>query len=111
VVSSLVDSPVYAASVFCALSLHDALPIWPIDSVRPGPDRGVGHHGGAHRRSRGPVGAVAALSCSATGPGPWHRLGRELWIGYEPDRKSTRLNSSHGSIPYAVFCMKQTRRR
>src|SRR3989337_3512858 len=24
-----------------------------------------------------------------------------------PDRKSTRLNSSHGSISYAVFCLKQ----
>src|SRR2546429_6042122 len=25
------------------------------------------------------------------------------WLG---DRKSTRLNSSHGYIPYAVFCLK-----
>src|SRR5207245_6073577 len=25
----------------------------------------------------------------------------------EPDRKSTRLNSSHGSISYAVFCLKK----
>src|SRR3989337_3383869 len=25
-----------------------------------------------------------------------------------PDRKSTRLNSSHGSISYAVFCLKKT---
>src|SRR5207245_10915529 len=24
------------------------------------------------------------------------------------DRKSTRLNSSHGSISYAVFCLKKT---
>src|SRR5207245_10687397 len=27
----------------------------------------------------------------------------------EPDRKSTRLNSSHGSISYAVFCLKKKR--
>src|SRR6266542_5812680 len=27
------------------------------------------------------------------------------------DRKSTRLNSSHGSISYAVFCVKNTRWR
>src|SRR6266852_3968934 len=27
------------------------------------------------------------------------------------DRKSTRLNSSHGSISYAVFCLKNTKRR
>src|SRR5438309_7924121 len=25
----------------------------------------------------------------------------------EPDRKSTRLNSSHSSISYAVFCLKK----
>src|SRR5207245_7155792 len=26
---------------------------------------------------------------------------------FERDRKSTRLNSSHGSISYAVFCLKK----
>src|SRR5699024_11481905 len=29
-----------------------------------------------------------------------------LWIP-QPDRKSTRLNSSHVSISYAVFCLKK----
>src|SRR5256886_13631326 len=29
-----------------------------------------------------------------------------LWQG-EPDRKSTRLNSSHSQISYAVFCLKK----
>src|SRR5215204_6637070 len=33
---------------------------------------------------------------------PHHRLGREL-----RDRKSTRLNSSHTVISYAVFCLKK----
>src|SRR2546422_1552355 len=28
-----------------------------------------------------------------------------------PDRKSTRLNSSHGYISYAVFCLKKKKRR
>src|SRR5690242_21434246 len=28
-------------------------------------------------------------------------------IGFCPDRKSTRLNSSHMSISYAVFCLKK----
>src|SRR5438128_4709951 len=36
---------------------------------------------------------------------------RDLEIGpdgsFELDRKSTRLNSSHGSISYAVFCLKK----
>src|SRR5207245_6675352 len=29
-----------------------------------------------------------------------------LWAMIRGDRKSTRLNSSHGSISYAVFCLK-----
>src|SRR4051812_49554326 len=28
-------------------------------------------------------------------------------VRHEPDRKSTRLNSSHMSISYAVFCLKK----
>src|SRR2546422_6449171 len=28
-------------------------------------------------------------------------------LSTEPDRKSTRLNSSHGYISYAVFCLKK----
>src|SRR2546422_3910733 len=31
--------------------------------------------------------------------------------GCEGDRKSTRLNSSHGYISYAVFCLKKKKRR
>src|SRR2546422_5859120 len=30
---------------------------------------------------------------------------------WERDRKSTRLNSSHGYISYAVFCLKKKNRR
>src|SRR5258708_27469674 len=29
------------------------------------------------------------------------------WTGYKGDRKSTRLNSSHQIISYAVFCLKK----
>src|SRR6266542_1683551 len=47
---------------------------------------------------------------------PALRCGRERLYGRAPpfdhawvprDRKSTRLNSSHGSISYAVFCLKK----
>src|SRR5687768_17805108 len=31
----------------------------------------------------------------------------EVRIGLGQDRKSTRLNSSHGYISYAVFCLKK----
>src|SRR5437763_1615 len=41
-------------------------------------------------------GGVAAALVSITNPG--------LWFG---DRKSTRLNSSHRCISYAVFCLKK----
>src|SRR5205085_3212010 len=30
--------------------------------------------------------------------------------GLRPDRKSTRLNSSHSQISYAVFCLKKKKR-
>src|SRR3712207_7792855 len=33
--------------------------------------------------------------------------GRERVIRYVGDRKSTRLNSSHANISYAVFCLKK----
>src|SRR5207245_8455215 len=32
-------------------------------------------------------------------------------IVHKPDRKSTRLNSSHGSISYAVFCLKKKKKK
>src|SRR5438128_4841633 len=35
------------------------------------------------------------------------RLTRPRARRYGQDRKSTRLNSSHGSISYAVFCLKK----
>src|SRR5690348_18051260 len=37
-----------------------------------------------------------------------HRGGRRRRDGQTRDRKSTRLNSSHPSISYAVFCMQKT---
>src|SRR2546429_5622851 len=45
-------------------------------------------------------------------PGLWHRPRRcchRPWHRQRsgPDRKSTRLNSSHGYISYAVFCLKK----
>src|SRR2546430_11479918 len=38
-------------------------------------------------------------------PHVWRRSSRPLRP--RPDRKSTRLNSSHSQISYAVFCLKQ----
>src|SRR5438477_10887794 len=38
-----------------------------------------------------------------------HRSLYEIWM--ELDRKSTRLNSSHMSISYAVFCLKKKKKK
>src|SRR5690625_5779594 len=34
-----------------------------------------------------------------------------LFVGHSLDRKSTRLNSSHVAISYAVFCLKKKKQR
>src|SRR3712207_7168477 len=34
-------------------------------------------------------------------------IGRTRGLGSHVDRKSTRLNSSHANISYAVFCLKK----
>src|SRR2546422_7171845 len=38
-------------------------------------------------------------------------LGLPDFVGVRTDRKSTRLNSSHGYISYAVFCLKKKKKR
>src|SRR5439155_20858016 len=51
----------------------------------------------------------AKTSASAAGPGWWSSMARSSpWgaISFS-DRKSTRLNSSHVAISYAVFCLKK----
>src|SRR5690625_7153629 len=38
------------------------------------------------------------------------RVPVHVQLGGRPDRKSTRLNSSHVAISYAVFCLKKKKR-
>src|SRR5204863_9284453 len=76
------------------LSLHDALPISP---PRPG------------RRS---APAFLHLHAQSSRPAGWWPR-RPRWGPYRRaarDRKSTRLNSSHVEISYAVFCLKKKRK-
>src|SRR5207245_7538887 len=40
-----------------------------------------------------------------------HTVGFGSNHDYDLDRKSTRLNSSHGSISYAVFCLKKKKKK
>src|SRR5687768_18532301 len=85
----------HAPTSIHTLSLHDALPISPPRPLEPrgspvvawprrtGTDTAADPHP--------PTFQVAPESFGGTSPGT--------------DRKSTRLNSSHGYISYAVFCL------
>src|SRR3712207_8182254 len=92
-----------ATTEIYTLSLHDALPICPSCSAA---HLGAGHI--RHERN------------TTRPPGRRHLL--QVWnfrLGYPgldsacelsnrtEDRKSTRLNSSHANISYAVFCLKK----
>src|SRR3712207_8695906 len=58
---------------------------------------------GSVRAARGPAGAARAPRSRMGNRGPGVRHG----AGERVDRKSTRLNSSHANISYAVFCLKK----
>src|SRR5690242_21878767 len=75
------------------LSLHDALPI--CRPRQPRPDRGD------RRRGAAPPEPLHLADLPRLRV---HPAGRR-----QVDRKSTRLNSSHMSISYAVFCLKKKR--
>src|SRR2546429_7343914 len=69
--------------------------------------------GGAPRYSRDipstldPMGVVGWMADGGSFAALDDRSGiRNLWT-FPLDRKSTRLNSSHGYISYAVFCLKK----
>src|SRR3712207_7369136 len=73
--------------------LHDALPIFWFQNPLPGAGRA--------RRSTVPASFEDCLEGLET-------TGREVELGgADLDRKSTRLNSSHANISYAVFCLKK----
>src|SRR5690242_21438004 len=72
-----------ATTEIYTLSLHDALPI----SSGEGADHVI------HKLGR---------DAARTTPAGWRRNCVRM-----TDRKSTRLNSSHMSISYAVFCLKK----
>src|SRR5258707_14903385 len=79
-----------ATTEIYTLSLHDALPIL------------------ARRHRLGAaivVEAAAGLLAEPTGLDILHQQRARPVFGV--DRKSTRLNSSHANISYAVFCLKK----
>src|SRR5437762_8419835 len=90
-----------APTVFYTLSLHDALPIY-----------GRRDLGGNALRPwlRGRLASRAGGTGASDAERHARRLmwdGLMMWDGFSTDRKSTRLNSSHRCISYAVFCLKK----
>src|SRR2546422_4518877 len=61
---------------------------------------------GGHFCSGGDVKTMRTRHTAAEGRGRVELLNR-LVLRLVRDRKSTRLNSSHGYISYAVFCLKK----
>src|SRR3712207_6856411 len=55
------------------------------------------------------VGATVGLPARIVVP-PDHRCVDRIEEAGEEDRKSTRLNSSHANISYAVFCLKKKKK-
>src|SRR5713101_1249341 len=62
-------------------------------------------------RAAGPAGARRRGGAGGAGPDPRGRHEARLPRAHGPDRKSTRLNSSHMSISYAVFCLKKKKKQ
>src|SRR5688500_19955106 len=83
------------ATQLATLSLHDALPISPPGTPRNDPPRPAPRHAVPREESAGRRAPT--------------RRGRHLLMirTRAGNRKSTRLNSSHLVISYAVFCLKK----
>src|SRR2546430_13768982 len=81
-----------ATTEIYTLSLHDALPIWQRDHRRRRDLDEPGGYDQVERRRHG------------------HREQPDRLRLPERDRKSTRLNSSHSQISYAVFCLKKKKK-
>src|SRR3712207_7792073 len=79
-----------------------------IGQVRPH-RRGREDHGGGLNGAADEA-CVAVLQYRRPGGAarPLRRMGRPDALGR--DRKSTRLNSSHANISYAVFCLKKKKK-
>src|SRR5206468_12751783 len=87
------------------LSLHDALPILEVARREIERDLVVGGAGKRSERHAGQHDLLGAVF-RATNRIWETRVGQRDLAPLE-DRKSTRLNSSHDQISYAVFCLKK----
>src|SRR5205807_7274222 len=92
------------------LSLHDALPIF--ENSGPAPSQGCIRPAGPASRKENTMAKYLLLKHYRGAPAPVNDVPMDQWKPDEVeahcrDRKSTRLNSSHLVISYAVFCLKK----
>src|SRR5689334_23465389 len=63
----------------------------------------------------GRTGTFVDRFCEEAGIAVEWEIGEKVWraagTAFQGDRKSTRLNSSHSSISYAVFCLKKKKKK
>src|SRR5690606_41380493 len=103
--------PTTTPPVLSPLALHAALPIC-LDAQLAAPGRdldgvaALAAGGAGQAGHRHPVLQLVAAATAAGGPGRGQGHAGERRIAAQ-DRKSTRLNSSHVKISYAVFCLKK----
>src|SRR2546430_16321713 len=88
-----------ATTEIYTLSLHDALPISTLVATVGTEPFAIYHF--HHLVLYSPLANVIAVPISAMWTLPWGVV----------DRKSTRLNSSHSQISYAVFCLKKKKKK
>src|SRR5438132_9215029 len=89
-----------ASTEFYTLSLHDALPI-SISNIKF--DKVIVWENGQNGQSA----TSGFLQNLARSLPPMMQILKDVGGVELPDRKSTRLNSSHTVISYAVFCLKK----
>src|SRR5205807_7267246 len=99
-----------ATTALSTLSLHDALPISGAYAVQAPHPRAVSECRGMGRRRRVRRRGGGALPLRRSGVGAHRGPGSVARGDSAQDRKSTRLNSSHLVISYAVFCLKKKTR-
>src|SRR3712207_8348784 len=92
-----------ATTEIYTLSLHDALPI--SRAIWDDPFRGAERSDSDDNRRRSPTAIVLTQAEHDGDHSPPQGSGGG--IRRDRDRKSTRLNSSHANISYAVFCLKK----
>src|SRR5207247_5213247 len=98
----------HASPDIFSLSLHDALPISREMVFRhpfPGPGLGVRILGEVNREYADLLRQADAIFTEELRSSDWYEQTAQAFAVL--DRKSTRLNSSHEWISYAVFCLKK----